>query len=148
MPQNQTLPQVWLCVHACVHVGMCSVCVCFTFVCPCTYTYVCVSPPLCVCVTCATHPLLPSPLAVAGLPFNAQPKKGVKFNSKEDSGNTEKLAQVQTYSTYQCYSVAMGCIAMGCVAMGCVAMGCVAMLTYEKGVITVGLAEGAATFYL
>ena len=62
---------------------------------------------MCVCVTCATHPLLPSPLAVAGLPFNAQPKKGVKFNSKEDSGNTEKLAQVQTYSTYQCYSVAM-----------------------------------------
>ena len=149
--QNATEPDppsgvaVCACVRACGHVF----CVCI--------------PPLCVCVTCATHPLLPSPLAVAGLPFNAQPKKGVKFNSKEDSGNTEKLAQVQTYSTYQCYSVAMeciamgcvamgcvamGCVAMGCIAMGCVAMGCIAMLTYEKGVVTVELHSRRCCYFL
>ena len=75
------------------------VCVCAS-VCVTSYVPIPAPLPVCVCVTCATHPLLPSPLAVAGLPFNAQPKKGVKFNSKEDSGNTEKLAQVQTYSTY------------------------------------------------
>ena len=108
--QNATEPDppsgvaVCACVRACGHVF----CVCLLHIRVSMYIYVCVCiPPLCVCVTCATHPLLPSPLAVAGLPFNAQPKKGVKFNSKEDSGNTEKLAQVQTYSTYQCYPVAM-----------------------------------------
>ena len=131
MPQNQTLPQVWLC--ACVHVSF----VCLFHNRPCMYIYVCVCAsvcvssyvpipaplPVCVCVTCATHPLLPSPLAVAGLPFNAQPKKGVKFNSKEDSSNTEKLAQVQTYSTYQCYCVAMVMLPWGALPWGALPWG-------------------------
>ena len=63
-------------------------------VCMCVCVCVCVGVCVCVCALVYNLPPAPPSLVGVGLPFNAQPKKGVKFNAKEDSGNTEKLAQV------------------------------------------------------